>query len=109
VRRELLERLGYAGIIAHSGLEALERLESGRTIDLLLTDVVMLGPLGGLELARTVAARYPRLPAIVMTGYAAEIARIAAEGFTVLTKPFDVATLAGFIERKLEQRSETAA
>ncbi|HSV18291.1 MAG TPA: ATP-binding protein [Casimicrobiaceae bacterium] len=108
VLRELLEQLGYSVITAHSGLEALERLESGRAVDLLLTDVVMLGALGGLELARTVAARYPRLPVIVMTGYAAEIARIAAEGFTVLTKPFDVAALTAIIERKLERRSETA-
>ena len=105
VLRDLLEQLGYRVTLAGSGLEALERLDSGRLFDLVLTDVVMLGPVNGLQLARTVVARHPRLPVIVMTGYAAEISRIAAEGFTVLTKPFDLATLADAVERKIAPRT----
>jgi two-component system NtrC family sensor kinase len=108
VLRELLEQLGYSVTVAGSGLEALERLDSGRVFDLVLTDVVMLGPVNGLELARTVVARHPRVPVIVMTGYAAEIARIAGEGFTVLTKPFDLATLADAVERKITARTFAA-
>jgi len=104
VLRELLEQLGYGVAVAGSGLEALERLDSGRGFDVVLTDVVMLGPVNGLELARTVATRYPRVPVIVMTGYTAEIARLAGEGFTVLIKPFDLATLAEAIERKIAGR-----
>jgi two-component system NtrC family sensor kinase len=101
VLHELLTQLGYAVTLASSGSEALERMER-RDFDLLLTDVVMPGSVNGLQLARTVRSRDPRMPIIVMTGYAAEIARIAAEGFTVLNKPFDLDTLAGAIERKLE-------
>jgi len=94
VLAELLEELGYDVLTAPSGTEALEKLHSGRRVDLLLTDVVMLGPMNGLQLARTVRSRFAAMPVIVMTGYAAEISRIGAEGFKVLTKPFDLATLA---------------
>ena len=105
VLRDLLEELGYTVVVAGSGLEALERLQSGRRFDLVLTDVVMMGPVNGLELARTVASRHPDVPVIVMTGYTAEIARTAAEGFTVLTKPFDLATLTQAIEGKIAARA----
>ena len=67
----------------------------------------MQGPVNGLDLARTMRTRQPDLPVVVMTGYAAEIARIAAEGLTVLTKPFDLATLASALERKIRDRATT--
>src|SRR5205085_797332 len=73
VLRELLEQLGYSVRIAIGGAEALKQLDAGPRFDLVLTDVVMVGKPNGLELARLVAARYPDLPLIVMTGYAAEI------------------------------------
>ena len=95
--------------IATSGAEALEHLASGVAFDLVLTDVVMAGKPNGLELARLVRARHPDLPLIVMTGYTAEIARISDEGFTVLTKPFDVQTLAGAIDAKLTHEAVPGA
>jgi two-component system NtrC family sensor kinase len=104
VLQELLTQLGYTVSIASTGVEGLERLETDR-FDLLLTDVVMVGGISGLQLARTARARYPRMPIIVMTGYAAEITRIAAERFTVLTKPFDLETLAAAVEAKLENEA----
>ena len=61
----------------------------------------MLGAMNGLQLGRTVRSRFPAMPVIVMTGYAAEITRIGAEGFRVITKPFDLATLSGAIEDAL--------
>jgi two-component system NtrC family sensor kinase len=101
VLEELLTQLGYRVTLATGGSEALDLLERER-FDLLLTDVVMVGSVNGLQLARIARARHARMPIIVMTGYAAEIARIAAEGFTLLTKPFDLETLASAIEAKLE-------
>jgi two-component system NtrC family sensor kinase len=98
VLAELLEELGYAVLTASSGTQALEKLHAARRVDLLLTDVVMLGPMNGLQLARTVRSRFPAMPVIVMTGYAAEMTRIGAEGFRVLTKPFDLASLSRAIE-----------
>jgi two-component system NtrC family sensor kinase len=98
---ELLEQLGYSTATAPGAADALELLKAGPPVDLLLTDVVMTGPLNGLELARTVNARHPDVRVIVMTGYAAEIERIAAEGFTILTKPFDATTLSAAIQGKI--------
>jgi DNA-binding NtrC family response regulator len=71
--------------------------------------VVIVGKPNGLELARLVRARHPDLPLIVMTGYAAEIARISEERFTVLTKPFDVQTLASAIDAKLANEAVPGA
>jgi two-component system NtrC family sensor kinase len=109
VLRELLEQLGYAVHIAASGAKALEQLTSGVHFDLVLTDVVMVGKPNGLELARLVRARHPHLPLIVMTGYTAEIARISDEGFTVLTKPFELPTLASAIDAKLAHEAVPGA
>jgi len=44
-----------------------------------------------------------------MTGYAAELARISNEGFTVLTKPFELDTLARAIAAKLAQEAVPGA
>jgi two-component system, NtrC family, sensor kinase len=104
VLAELLGELGYDVATAASGSDALEKLHAGRRVDLLLTDVVMLGAMNGLQLARTVRSRFPAMPVIVMTGYAAEMTRIGAEGFLVLTKPFDLATLSRAIEGALGER-----
>jgi DNA-binding NtrC family response regulator len=64
--------------------------------------------MNGLQLARTVRSRFPAMPVIVMTGYAAEMTRIGAEGFRVLTKPFDLATLSRAIEAALGDRRQPA-
>jgi two-component system NtrC family sensor kinase len=109
VLAELLEELGFTVATAASGTAALEKLHAGPRVDLLLTDVVMLGPMNGLQLARTVRSRFPAMPVIVMTGYAAEMTRIGAEGFRVLTKPFDLATLSRAIESAMAQRRQPAA
>ncbi|HTQ34282.1 MAG TPA: CHASE3 domain-containing protein, partial [Stellaceae bacterium] len=49
--RLMLEDLGYSVIEAQGGAEALAVLQGGAPIDLLFTDVVMPGPVGGRQLA----------------------------------------------------------
>ncbi len=58
VRR--LKELGYAIIEVDSGPAALKMLDQGDPIDLVFTDVVMLGEMTGLDLAREVRRRSPR-------------------------------------------------
>ncbi len=65
----LLASEGYDVAVAASGFEALAHLErTAGGVDLLITDMVMPG-MGGRELTRRVAASYPDLPVIWMSGY----------------------------------------
>ncbi len=80
---------GHEVATANDGLEALDVL-NGAIYDLLVTDIVMPN-LDGIALALKVAKDYPRMPVLLMTGYAAE--RQRAHNLDVLihdviTKPF---------------------
>ncbi len=71
VRRALGEMLasdGHTVVSAGSGAEALERLDDGDDVDLVLTDLGMPG-MTGWELAAAVKARRPALPVGVVTGW----------------------------------------
>lgn len=65
----MLEDLGHSAIEAGSGEVALERLNSGEAIDLVLTDHAMPG-MSGTELAFCIRRNWPDLPIIIATGYA---------------------------------------
>jgi signal transduction histidine kinase/CheY-like chemotaxis protein len=88
ITARVLGRAGYTVLEAHDGEEALQmvRRHAGQ-IDLVITDVVM-AKLGGLELARRVAAERPGLPILLMSGYNTE--EMPADDPTIgfLQKPF---------------------
>ena len=98
-----LTRAGYEVISGASGDEALRALdESGKQIDLLLTDVLMPG-LSGQQLADEVTARYPDLPVVFMSGYTDDaIAGDLAANAILLSKPFRPSELVRQISAMLE-------
>jgi CheY-like chemotaxis protein len=59
---------GYEVLDAGSADEALRLFEAGAEIRLLFTDVSMPGSINGAELARHVAARWPRVGIILASG-----------------------------------------
>ena len=65
----MLKELGYRTILAATAEEALPILESDRTFDLLFTDVVLPGKMGGRELSERAQALRPGLPVIFSSGY----------------------------------------
>lgn len=87
---EVLEAAGFVVTSAASGAEGLRRLaESG--IDVVVTDVGMPG-MGGLEMARAARELAPRVPVVVVTGWAErdDIARARGHDVdAVLVKPVD--------------------
>jgi len=88
---DILEVKGFAVDTATSGAEALEILRK-QPVDILLTDVKMLG-MNGLELYRETRKAYPRIITIFMTAYSADelIQQGMAEGVKiVLSKPVDI-------------------
>ena len=58
----------------------------------MLSDIVMAGPMNGLDLARAVRKKHPDLLIVLATGYSDAAGQAAAE-FTVLRKPYSVADL----------------
>ena len=72
---------------------ALELLASGEAFDLVFTDIVMPGGMDGVELARTLRARYPSLTVLLATGYSNAAQKAAGEGFSILLKPYQLDAL----------------
>ncbi len=100
VRITTAELLGTEGFLvreADGATAALAALEQGEPIDLMLADFAMPG-MNGLELARVVRRRWPRLPVLFATGYA-DAAVLAAEAGRgrVVKKPYRAAELAARI------------
>jgi two-component system NtrC family sensor kinase len=104
VSRSNLEELGYRVLHAANAAAAMEIVERDRTIDLVFSDIVMPGPMSGLDLARRLREIRPGLPIVLTTGYSSALQSAAPEGFTLLTKPYDLASLHGVIEETLRER-----
>jgi len=66
---EMLGELGYRVLKAHDAASALHIIESGLSIDLLFTDVVMPGTLKSPELARKAKERQPHIAVLFTSGY----------------------------------------
>ena len=92
----ILERQGYSVLIAKDGMETLKLLESHKnTVDLLLTDVVM-PEMNGRELYAKVAAKYPALKVLYMSGYTNNVIAhhgVLDEGVQFIQKPFTAQAL----------------
>jgi CheY-like chemotaxis protein len=100
----LLERLGYAVLVAANADEAFRLFDVNASIDVLLTDVVMPGA-SGSELTRQLVERRPALKVIYMSGYTEDtIAHygILNPGFAFLHKPFTSETLGRKIREVLD-------
>jgi len=102
VTREVLERAGYQVLESDGPGEAIRLAEAHRgRIVLLLSDVVMPG-MNGIDLARLIQKRQPRLATVFMSGYASHaVLHPAARDVrsTYIQKPFTVdALLAGVAE-----------
>jgi len=107
IRMQLTD-LGYPVIEASDGVEAWSLLESIPDIAILVTDTIMPGGIGGRELVARARGLRPKMPILLITGYASDnaLAGTAELDVPVLRKPFDPGTLAAAIE-KLEPEEET--
>ncbi len=91
---EVLTSCGYQVMSAASGQDGLRTL-SENSIDVVVTDVGMPG-MGGLEMARAAKEIAPRVPVVVVTGWAERDDITRARGRdvdAVLIKPVDPDTL----------------
>jgi hypothetical protein len=106
--REVVARIlgqqGYSVIVMPDGREALRTIESHPgVIDLLVTDVVM-PHMQGTELAAHVAARWPEVRVLFMSGYAQPMVPpgVLGKNIELLEKPFTEASLLAKVRQVME-------
>ena len=87
---DMLGLLGYRSIVARNAHEALKILDEGERPDLLFSDIIMPGGLGGLQLAKKVRSLYPELPILLTTGYSDSL--VTEVEFPLLVKPYALET-----------------
>jgi CheY-like chemotaxis protein len=111
VLREALEAEGCEVVVAESGEMALNLYDArqGR-LDVVFTDIGM-PEMSGWELASEIRKRSATIPLAIVSGWADAIscdARQAIKADWVVSKPFDIATIAG-IANEVSQRMKSAA
>jgi CheY-like chemotaxis protein len=91
IASSMLRDLGYMVFEADRGKKALTLLDSGAPIDLVFTDVIMPGEVGGIELAREIKAHYKHIPVLLTSGYTAQRFQTddMDEGLQILRKPYN--------------------
>jgi len=99
---QMLEELGYDVRRVGDAEAALDLLGDGLPADVLLSDMVMPGEMGGLDLARAARQRQPDLPVLLMTGYSAAASAAAEEDIALLTKPFGIEALGRELARLID-------
>jgi signal transduction histidine kinase/DNA-binding response OmpR family regulator len=104
---EMLKGLGYAVVVAPNAKAALTLLKSKRKFGALMTDVVMPGGMSGIQLAKSARKLRPSLPILLTSGYAGGQGG-ADEGFTFLSKPYELQVLASRL-RELIGATESAS
>ncbi len=109
----ILETAGHGVVVAEDGRTALEALESGVGIDLVLMDVHMpvLDGLAATEAIRASGARWSGVPILAMTAGALpdELERCRAAGMDGhVAKPFDPAALLDAVRRYARRMAASA-
>jgi PAS domain S-box-containing protein len=100
-----LSDLGYSVIEAEQAESALEKIRSGESFDLLLTDVVMPGGMSGYELAAAADGLRPGIKVLFTSGYT----ELAANGLRrsrkgpLISKPYSKSDLGRAIRSALDR------
>lgn len=103
---DALSERGYACLEAPDGAAGLKVLQSGRQVDLLVTDVGLPGGLNGRQVADGARVILPGLKVLFITGYAENAVLNHGHieyGMEVLTKPFAIGDLTGRVDRMLRE------
>jgi PAS domain S-box-containing protein len=103
--RKLLQRQGYAVLVAANADEALQVFDGNASIDVVLTDVVMPGA-SGPELTRQLVERRPAMKVIYMSGYTEDAVvhhGVLKPGIAFLHKPFTSDALGRKVREALDR------
>jgi len=104
--KRVLERFGYAVLLAEDGREGLEVYRAHRNqVDLIISDMVM-PRLGGAELYRALRDEGVEVPFLIVSGYTGDEAterRLLDPGVPILAKPWDIGDLLHHVRGVLDQ------
>jgi CheY-like chemotaxis protein len=104
--RRVLEKAGYAVLIAGDGLQAVDIALAQRPA-MILMDVAMPG-IDGLEAMRRIKLEVPTLPIVIASAHSMSSDRerfLAAGADNVLSKPFRLADLIAVVESYTKAKS----
>jgi len=111
VLREALEAEGCEVLVAESGEMALKLYDAREgKLDVVFTDIGM-PEMSGWELASEIRKRSAMIPLAIVSGWADAIscdARQAIKADWVVSKPFDIATIADIAKEVMERRKNPA-
>ncbi len=100
--QSVLERAGYEVVVAPDGEAALAHIERHGPPELVIADVEM-PRMGGLMLARRLGAAHPRVPVLLVSGYASEAYATGLVEFDYLSKPFAPSELTARVRALLDR------
>ncbi len=103
---EALRSLGYTVYEATNGRQALDLLESGLKVDLVITDLIM-PEMNGKELAEKAKKIFPNGKIIYVSGYSDDhIAHngLLEKGVNFIPKPYSIKQLSSMIRRVLDEK-----
>ena len=100
----ILAEDGHDVVEASQADQALAILQSDPKIDFVFSDLVMPGTMDGLDLARAVRRRRPDMPIVLASGYSDAAAKVLAEGFVLVSKPYRPEVLTLTIRKALAER-----
>ena len=104
---EMLNTLGYRVTRVASARAALGALADDPGIDLTFSDVLMAGPMSGVDLAREIRRRRPEAPILLTTGYAgAALETTGIDNIQVLFKPYQIGALEAALREALGKSNE---
>ncbi len=83
-----IKKMGHRVLEASNAATALDILRGDQIVDLLFTDVVMMGGMDGFTLARRAVDLRPELKVLITSGYLPAVDRIANLSKAFLSKPY---------------------
>jgi CheY-like chemotaxis protein len=104
---ELLEINGYTVVEADSAEEALKVMEQRNDVRLLFTDIEMPPGCDGLELARQVHDRWPKVRLVITSGKVRPAPAEIADHGRFIRKPYRANDLLGQIDELIENKENT--
>ncbi len=103
VMARALTSCGYRVIAASDGREALARYDTGRSVDLVVLDMVMPG-MGGRECMESLLKINPKVRVLVTTGYTSDGSAndlLTAGAIAIIEKPLDLKVFAETVQRTI--------
>ena len=111
VMAERLRQRGYEVECAFSGEAALDRLEKGGIIDVVVLDVQMPG-LDGIEIVKQIRERHPLIEVIMLTGHATvetAVEAVKQGAMDYLEKPCDLDDLIAKAQTAAQRKKDREA